>query len=137
MSFVPSLLLLRPTVRLTVSLFLPLRRFVYLKPVFTNQVKEALTDVRVRIEDNAWSGGSTDLASGAGGKFRYLQFNKDGNNDQKYEAAALLRRAGIPATINDAPKFNVITTDINAGRGGDFLYVVFKSRKVFEIETVT
>lgn len=137
LSPVPSLVLPRPTVRLTASLLLPLRRWVYLKPVFTNQVKRALTDVRVRIEDSAWSGdGTPDLAKGAGGKYRYLQFNRDVKNNKKYEAAALLRRAGGPASINDAPKFNVITSDINAGRGGDYLYVVFKSRQVFEIEKI-
>ena len=137
MSSVPSPLLLRPTATLTFFLFLRLGRFVFLKPNYTNQISKALTDCRVRIQDKSWSGGTSDLASGAGGKYRYLQFNTDAENPAKYEAAALLRRAGSSASINDAPGFNVLTTDINAGRGGDYLYVAFKSREVFEIEKIT
>ncbi|KAL8721626.1 MAG: hypothetical protein Q9225_001715, partial [Loekoesia sp. 1 TL-2023] len=95
-------------------------KYVYLKPVYTNQVSQALTDCRVRIESNPWSGGTDDLAKGAGGAYRYLQFNKDARNHQKFETSALLRRAGGPATIKDAPDFNVLTTDINKDRGGDY-----------------
>ena len=120
------------------SFLFHLDRYVYLRAVETNQVSEALTDVRVRIEDNSWSGGTPDLATGAGGKYRYLQFNKDPKNDQKYQAAALLRRAGGPASVNDvSPSYNVLTSDINAGRGGDYLYVAFLSREVFQIEKIT
>lgn len=110
-------------------------RYVYLRPIYTNQVAEAMTDCRVRIEDKAWSGnGTDDLAKGAGGKFRYLQFNQDTQNMVKYQQAVMIRSVGKPATIAAAPGFDVITPDINQGRGHDFVYVAFKTRKAFEVK---
>lgn len=130
-----NLLLLYSAVTLTAYTFPRSHRFVYLKPNYTTKVNNALTDCRIRIQGSKWSGGS-DLAAGAGGDYRYLQFNKDTDNFNKYESAALLRRAGNPASIKDAPGFNVLTTDINKHRNGDYLYVAFRQREVFEVEKI-
>ena len=97
-----------------------------------------MTDCRVRIDDKAWSSngtnGTDDLAKGAGGKFRYLQFNQDPQNIVKYQEAVMIRSVGKPASLKDVTDYDVITPDINSGRGHDFLYVAFKTRKAFEIK---
>ncbi|KAL9094974.1 MAG: hypothetical protein Q9163_006532 [Psora crenata] len=107
--------------------------YVFLNPIYTNQVDEAITTCRIRIQKDAWRG--ADLASGAGGDFRYLDMDRDVANDTKYMEAALLRRSHS-ATIKDAPGFDVLTIDINQGRHGDWLYLAFKTRKVFKVEKV-
>ncbi|KAL8685189.1 MAG: hypothetical protein Q9224_005920 [Gallowayella concinna] len=113
-------------------------KYCYLKPIFTNQVNQAMTQCRVRVDKSAVRGPNItdDLAKGAGGKFRYLQFNQDSNTHSKFTAAALLRRAGNAPTLKDAPGYAVMTTDINEGRKGDWLYVVFQTKEVFGIEKV-
>ena len=104
---------------------------------FTNKVSEALTDCRIRIEDSWWNGGSNDMASGAKGKYRFLQFNKDQNNPVKYEDAVLVRNYHNWPTIKDTPSYNVMTGDINSGRGGSYLMLAFRSREAFEIKHIT
>ncbi|KAI4247439.1 MAG: hypothetical protein L6R40_001387 [Gallowayella cf. fulva] len=111
-------------------------KYVWLKPIYTNQVSQAITDCRIRIQDDAWSGG-TDLAKGAKGKFRYLQFNKDTNNDRKYTDVKLLRSAGKPLSLSEAKGFDFLTTDINKDRKGDFLYLAFQVREAFAVERIT
>ncbi|KAL8672884.1 MAG: hypothetical protein Q9168_002668 [Polycauliona sp. 1 TL-2023] len=110
-------------------------KYVWLKPIYTNQVSQALTEVRIAVVDKEVPG-SSDLAKGAKGKFRYLQFNKDANNDRKIVGAALLRSAGQAMTIKGAPGYDVITGDINQGRKGDFLYLVFQVQQAYAIEHV-
>ncbi|CAO1606335.1 hypothetical protein XANCAGTX0491_009832 [Xanthoria calcicola] len=112
-------------------------KYVWLKPTYTSQVSQALTDcrirIRIRIQDNPWSGGN-DLAKGAKGKFRYLEFNKGTNNDLKYSEVKLVRGAGQPKSIQEVLGFDVLTTDINKDRGGDYLYLAFKARQALAID---
>ncbi|KAL8801251.1 MAG: hypothetical protein Q9182_004600 [Xanthomendoza sp. 2 TL-2023] len=113
-------------------------KYCYLVPTFTNQVNEAMTQCRMRVESSPLSGPNItdDLAKGAGGKYRYLQFNKDPNSHVKMTAAALFRHVGNAPTIKDAPGWDVMTSDINEERRGDWLYVVFKTREVFRVDKV-
>ena len=127
------------TPRLTIPPFSLLHRYVYLEPIYTSQVARALTDVRVIIQNDPWTPpdgttGTNDLAKGAGGKFRYLQFGRNTSIFTKYEAAVMLRKDdGQGGSLSEVPNYNVLTTDINKDRGGDFLYVAFRARDVFEI----
>ncbi|KAI4101306.1 MAG: hypothetical protein LQ339_005104 [Xanthoria mediterranea] len=124
-------------------------KYVWLKPIYTDQVSQAITDCRVCIQGESWppangNGPGTsafakvilDLAKGAGGKYRYLQFNKDTKNDLKYIEVILVRSAGHARSISEVPGFDVLTMDINKGRKGDFLYLAFKARNALAIEKI-
>lgn len=66
----------------------------------------------------------TDMASGAGGNYRYQEATMSGT---PVTAVALLRTqnamTGPPSQLSS--EFPHISDDINSGRGGDFLYIMW------------
>jgi len=77
------------------------------------------------ISDNLGAGAS-DLAKGAGGKFRYLEFQKGGSTRV---AKLTLLRSTEKVTSDEVQKlgYNGWTSDINEGRGGNFLHLIWKN----------
>ncbi|KAL7266725.1 hypothetical protein RUND412_010719 [Rhizina undulata] len=73
----------------------------------------------------------TNLAAGDGGNNRYINPINDDDIDDIIYDVALLRSQNAVA---DAPLgYDGISTNINAGRGGDFLYLVWKSYFTFNL----
>ena len=101
---------------------------VWLVPVTSDDPKDAATNIMVHISDDAVSG-YDDLAKGAGGKYRYLFIQRDSDVGQKAFKVALMRKAKDdgPVTIEQAAAegYNRLTGDINVGRGGDYLHLVY------------
>ncbi|RGP81410.1 hypothetical protein FLONG3_555 [Fusarium longipes] len=71
--------------------------------------------------------GLDDLAKGAGGQYRYLHIKNDMSQPRYVTEVALFRddsrHDGVPEG------WDGMTTDINAGRKGDFLYLLWKTKE--------
>lgn len=73
--------------------------------------------------------GHKDLAKGAKGKFRYLNPRVENNVTQKIKDIRLLRSSDEVSRDAASKKgFEGISDDINGGRGGDYLYLVWTFR---------
>jgi hypothetical protein len=97
-------------------------RYVWLVPEYTSDRNKAITDIRFVMSDNSNSSLS-DLAAGAGGKYRYLIPEVDKSKSQKISKLVLWR---FPK--EDGPSTGKITSkgrtgDLNNDRKGDWLYV--------------
>lgn len=92
-------------------------------PEWSQNSSSAATNVRITIQSEN-DPKYQDLAKGAGGDYRYLRIEKDGS--QKITNIRLLRRKEDTSfeTIK-ALGFDGYSTDINKGRGGDYLYLVW------------
>lgn len=99
-------------------------RFVWLIADFHNYKPSAISNIRIDYQDKE-DPGRQDLAAGTGGKFRYLAWRTDG--EKKITEVQLLRRQS-PVSWDTLRSlgFQGMTDDINAGRGGDFLHIVWK-----------
>ena len=106
-----------------------LPRFVWLIPEGTDDMSQAGTSIHIQIQDSP-IGGKIDLATGAGGKYRYLEVNYSHTVNEKIRKVALYRKANGQGavTLEEAQRsgFNHVSTDINAGRGGDYLHLVYE-----------
>ncbi|KAE8323835.1 hypothetical protein BDV39DRAFT_208501 [Aspergillus sergii] len=97
--------------------------YVWLSPSWTENALEAITEIQILVSDEAIPG-KQDLAQGTGGAYRYVGFIK---GPPPIRTINLLRRTEevTPETIKDLG-FDGYTQDINAGRGGDYLHLVWK-----------
>jgi len=68
-----------------------------------------------------------DLAKGAGGQDRFLQYQSGPASDKKYIDKMLLWRTAQPET-SPPGSWSGISGDLNAGRGGDSLYILYHLR---------
>ncbi|KAJ6078371.1 hypothetical protein N7467_008124 [Penicillium canescens] len=99
-------------------------KFVWIIATFNSNQDRAISTVQIQIQDkqdeNRW-----DLSAGAGGNYRYLHPLKEGT--AKITEIKLLRRSEKVewATVKDLG-FQGWSGDINQGRGGDFLHLVWK-----------
>ncbi|KAF5329226.1 hypothetical protein D9758_018194 [Tetrapyrgos nigripes] len=104
-------------------------KYVWLIPERANNADEAGTYIQIEITSEHHSG-QQDLAQGAGGKYRYLHVLHDSNENEKITEAALYRKSNSagPVTLEEAARagFNRVSSDINEGRGGDFLHLIYK-----------
>lgn len=104
------------------SLIRAFSRYVYIRPLLTDKASEAITGVRAWKQKDA-DGKNLDLAKGTGGDFRYVEVTRDASQ-APVTGLFLLRSAkaaGVPR------HFAGMTVDINEGRGGDFLYLVWRT----------
>lgn len=91
-------------------------------PKYQERPTSAMTSIEVDILTN--SDGRRDLAKGAGGKFRHLT-PKYYQSQWKIHTVNLLR---LSHGIGDLPEgFTGHSWDINEGRSGDFLYLIWKA----------
>ncbi|GLI77125.1 hypothetical protein PoHVEF18_005410 [Penicillium ochrochloron] len=99
-------------------------KFIWLVAEFHNNKSSAISNIRIDYEDKE-DPGRQDLGSGTGGKFRYLAWRTDG--EKKITDVQLLRRQSpVSWDTLRGLGFEGMTDDINAGRGGDFLHIVWK-----------
>jgi hypothetical protein len=101
---------------------------VWLVPEYTSQIEEAVTNFDLFIQNTATAG--PDLASGAGGEFRYLVPIKNPREKKKITEIALMRRKDGDLRGPGHGYGNSLTSDINRHRGGDWLYLVGKEVEV-------
>lgn len=101
-------------------------RFVWLVPIYDSQPTNALTSIDVEIQENC-DESKDSLAQGAKGSYRYLLplSAKSGN---KIYSMNLLR---LNSKIGGAPAgYDGCTRNINGGREGTCLYIIWKSQSV-------
>ncbi|KAG6872773.1 hypothetical protein C0995_006693 [Termitomyces sp. Mi166 len=110
-------------------------KYVWLVPQWTTQVSQALTNFDLVIqgeEDPRYD----DLAKGAGGDYRYL-IPVIRSNQQLFISELTLARSADP--MNDLPSIiwsslpQGATGDINKGREGDYLYLVWQLQRAYEV----
>ncbi|KAG5644033.1 hypothetical protein DXG03_009185 [Asterophora parasitica] len=103
-------------------------KFVWLVPRYTTNTKEALTrfDVVIQPDEDKHH---NDLAKGAGGKFRYL-IHVNQKTDLLITKAGLLRSS---SSISGTDGWGAKTIDINKGREGSYLYVVWNAEKAWPV----
>ncbi|KAH6891474.1 hypothetical protein B0T10DRAFT_485368 [Thelonectria olida] len=78
----------------------------------------------VDVRENSIGGRDDDLAKGAGGDYRYLQWSNDMDVEHYVTEVALWRTTSAE---NRPPMgWEGKTEDINRGRGGDYLYLIWK-----------
>ncbi|KAI9933968.1 hypothetical protein ASPWEDRAFT_168245 [Aspergillus wentii DTO 134E9] len=101
--------------------------FVWLRPNYTNSPSHAATYFRL-ITDHNSSEEYTDLAHGAGHMYRYFIPIPNAHVKQKIIQVALLRKQGSAVGIDDVKGrgFDDFSPDINRGRGGDYLHLVWR-----------
>ncbi|KAE8352222.1 hypothetical protein BDV28DRAFT_5583 [Aspergillus coremiiformis] len=98
-------------------------KYVWLSPKWQSNTSDAVSNIRIIIQDNA-DGNYSDLAKGAGGDYRYLRLERDGS--RKIKRIQLLRRKDeVDFGTVQALGFDGYSSDINKGRGGDYLYLVW------------
>lgn len=75
--------------------------------------------------------GYNDLAKDAGGDFRYLIPQVEVHLEDKIQKLALYRKSNNegPVKMSDIKDrgYTNYSTDINAGRGGDYLHLIWKA----------
>jgi len=90
---------------------------------------QAATSFQIAIQGNR-NPSYVDLAAGAGGAYRYLMRMFNAQSRTRIEKVGLLR-----GTVKQGPLYSKrrnygwddCTSDINAGRKGDYLYVCWKN----------
>ncbi|CCM06247.1 uncharacterized protein FIBRA_08496 [Fibroporia radiculosa] len=96
-------------------------KYVWLVPVKTNVHADALSSLSIAIQSKE-DPTKQDLAAGAGGDYRYIVLAL--RDPAKITALGLLRSSD-PREVPEG--WNGSTEDINKGRKGDYLYLVWKS----------
>ncbi|KAF4334948.1 hypothetical protein FBEOM_11205 [Fusarium beomiforme] len=78
--------------------------------------------------------GRSDLAKGAGGNYRYIGFSRDSNATHFVTDVGLWRSDDG----QDSPphSWQGISGDINSGRGGDYLYLVWRTEEFKEWKAI-
>ncbi|KAL8722714.1 MAG: hypothetical protein Q9181_007431 [Wetmoreana brouardii] len=120
-----------PIARLTLSHLLPKtnitdHRYVWLVPQYTYDIQRAAHAIWFSTSSE-WNLRTDNLAKGTKGASRYINWS---NNDypraqttERVTAVALFRSW---SSWSSPPQgFQRMTTDINAGRGGDYLYILY------------
>ncbi|KAG2003628.1 hypothetical protein CC2G_004217 [Coprinopsis cinerea AmutBmut pab1-1] len=106
-------------------------KYVWLVEDYSMNTEEVMTSVdfvRQSSSDDKYS----DLAAGAGGDFRYLIPVYDGKKDDKISELGLLRsKSKVSLEAVKEKGWEGMTTDINADRDGDYLYLLWKTRHAY------
>ncbi|KAG6908273.1 hypothetical protein DXG01_005538 [Tephrocybe rancida] len=105
-------------------------KYAWLVPEWTTKVSEALTRFDLVItseEDSRYD----DLAKGAGGKYRYLVPIKQAG-ESLFITKLYLSRSPVRA-INTPIQPLGETSDINSGRRGDYLYLLWDLQRAYPV----
>lgn len=104
-------------------------KYVWLVPQYTLQAGDAATAFEVRIQGSSMAG-MGDLASGAGGDYRYAVTSRDRRQTQKVVEVKLWRSDSqvTPDQVKKELGNNWAgpSRDINENRGGAYLYLVWR-----------
>ncbi|KAF7357555.1 Variant-surface-glycoprotein phospholipase C [Mycena sanguinolenta] len=101
--------------------------YTWVVAVTTTDPTQAITGISVDVTSSSIDGLS-DMASSTSGDFRYVKTSSDPNSP-KITAAALWRSPDDSVSLADvqAAGWAGMTSDINSGRSGDYLYIVWKT----------
>ncbi|KAG6886397.1 hypothetical protein C0995_008168, partial [Termitomyces sp. Mi166 len=111
-------------------------KYVWMVPETTTDVSQALTGFDLFIQGNN-DPRYSDLAAGAGGSYRYLVPVKQSHSNMYISEVTLVRsKEDILSSLsdliwNDLP--TGYTNDINKGRGGGYLYLVWKLQRAYPV----
>lgn len=97
-------------------------------PIYTYDADLAATRFDLFIQSNSIPGGQ-DLAAGAGGSYRYLRGVADIDNPVKITGLALDRSKSAVTAF--PANYAGHTSDINANRKKDYLYLLWASRTAY------
>ncbi|KAI0384023.1 hypothetical protein F5Y04DRAFT_278021 [Hypomontagnella monticulosa] len=102
-------------------------KFVWLHPEWTSVKEEAVSNLSFEKSSSAVKN-YNDLAMGAGGDFRYILTSKGGNQAVTkvglFRVQEQLSSDEIKSWIGQSG-YTDYTKDINGGRGGDYLYLIW------------
>lgn len=98
---------------------------VYLQPNWTNDPNQAAQSIKFWQQNNG-DGRYSDLAKGAGGTYRYIAGQNGLGSGVPYITNVALIRSPSYALNKPPSGWKSITSNINDGRGGDFLYVIWQ-----------
>ncbi|KAJ3559521.1 hypothetical protein NM688_g294 [Phlebia brevispora] len=101
--------------------------FVWITPQYNSYLSNACTSFKVVIQDSEMSG-AKDLAQGAGGAYRYLTPVHDRSASSKIIDLGLLRSQS--AVSSPPAPYTGMTSNINEGRGGDYLYLIWQTAPI-------
>ncbi|KAE8146589.1 hypothetical protein BDV25DRAFT_48398 [Aspergillus avenaceus] len=100
-------------------------KYVWLVPRYSDDPSSAPSSIRIIIQDDA-DHNRDDMAKGAGGKYRYIDLQY--GEGEKIKRVSLLRRKdSVSYNTIHSLGFDGYSGDINSGRGGDYLYIVWKT----------
>ncbi|KAG5731128.1 hypothetical protein E4T56_gene5125 [Termitomyces sp. T112] len=110
-------------------------KFVWLVPVYTPQVSEALTnfDLVIQVQDDPRY---DDLAAGTGGSFRYLLPVRQNNQYLFISKLTLVRSDSSLGDLSNVTWPGLpqgATRDINAGRDGTYLYLSWQLQRAYAL----
>jgi hypothetical protein len=100
-------------------------------PEYTRDASQAATAFDLITQSNG-NAKYSDLAKGAGGDFRYLIPVNNVREKAKIVECALLRTGSV-TNVEQIKQMGWagMSADINRGRKGDFLYLIWKTRGPF------
>ncbi|PIL29718.1 hypothetical protein GSI_08156 [Ganoderma sinense ZZ0214-1] len=99
--------------------------YVWLVPAFTTDASQALTGFNIAIQPDA-DPSLKNLADGTQGDFRYLILDQSLMPEAEPVTDVVLLRLGSEMTDRPA-KWDGNTGNINKGRGGTYLYLLWKT----------
>ncbi|KAG6826190.1 hypothetical protein H0H92_000771 [Tricholoma furcatifolium] len=111
-------------------------KYVWLVPVMTTNVSEAITTIDLFIQGTA-DPRYPDVSMGAGGPYRYLVPVTQSNTNMFITKLTLARNSYSNGAISNLPNITFVgfpqgaTSDINKDRGGDFLYLVWELQRAY------
>lgn len=96
--------------------------------ILFNKQDEAVTGMQLVVQSER-NEAYTDLAGGAGGKYRYFKMLRDRNSHTKIKRVGLLRSPKSKFIYGDRKDhgWDECTHDINADRSGDFLHLCWNT----------
>ncbi|EXF83910.1 hypothetical protein CFIO01_03933 [Colletotrichum fioriniae PJ7] len=106
--------------------------YTYVVKSFTTDPSQAITGLSIEITGDSNPALGGDMAKGAGGDFRYVVTSQDLNLPTRISEVQLWRSPNDSVTLADAINagWDGISTDINHGRSGAYLYLVWKDVQV-------
>lgn len=100
-------------------------------PYYTYDSSKAAVRVDLIIQKTA-DNSLSDLAKGSKGNWRYLKAIADASNPNKITDVGLQRSSkSVSFPSGSSPDFTAHTGDINAGRKGDWLYLLWATRPAY------
>jgi len=102
--------------------------FVWLKPIWTDDVTKAVTSIEF-VKQKEANSEYKDLAKGAGGDYRYLKLLRDPQSKARITEAGLWRQLNKTEGPRYPPKetYQFVTKDLNMDREGDYLFVCWNA----------
>ncbi|KAK1714470.1 uncharacterized protein CLUP02_15776 [Colletotrichum lupini] len=102
--------------------------YTYVVKSFTTDPSQAVTGLSIEITGDSDPALGGDLAKGAGGDFRYVVTSQDLKLPTRISEVQLWRSPNDSVSLADAINagWDGISTDINHGRSGAYLYLVWK-----------